>query len=172
MPIFWVELRLPSDHAGDDINITIEGQTKNTRIRGNEDTLFKSINLVNNYLWWSFAVISTGLVIYWGYQLITSNGDKKAMKKAVQNAMRSGAKGVKINCAGRLNGAEIAREEWYREGRVPLHTLRADIDYGYCQAHTTYGVIGVKVWIYRGDVVAKEALATDRRSTTINSVAK
>ncbi len=84
MPIFWVELRLPSDHAGDDINITIEGQTKNTRIRGNEDTLFKSINLVNTYLWWSFAVISTGLVIYWGYQLITSNGDKKIMKKAVR----------------------------------------------------------------------------------------
>ena len=84
MPIFWVELRLPSDHAGDDINVTIEGQTKNTRIRGNEDTLFKSINLVNTYLWWSFAVISTGLVIYWGYQLITSNGDKKIMKKAVR----------------------------------------------------------------------------------------
>lgn len=84
MPIFWVEIRLPSDHAGDDINITIEGQTKNTRIRGNEDTLFKSINLVNTYLWWSFAVISTGLVIYWGYQLITSNGDKKIMKKAVR----------------------------------------------------------------------------------------
>ena len=97
---------------------------------------------------------------------------KKAMKKAVQNAMRSGAKGVKINCAGRLNGAEIAREEWYREGRVPLHTLRADIDYGYCQAHTTYGVIGVKVWIYRGDVVAKEALATDRKSTAMNGVTK
>lgn len=84
MPIFWVELRLPSDHAGDDINITIEGQTKNTRIRWNEDTLFKSVNLVNTYLWRSFAVISTGLVIYWGYQLITSNGDKKAMKKAVR----------------------------------------------------------------------------------------
>ena len=84
MPIFWVELRLPSDHAGDDINITIEGQTKNTRIRWNEDTLFKSVNLVNTYLWRSFAVISTGLVIYWGYQLITSNGDKKVMKKAIR----------------------------------------------------------------------------------------
>ena len=84
MPIFWVELHLPSDHAGDDINITIEGQTKNTRIRWNEDTLFKSVNLVNTYLWRSFAVISTGLVIYWGYQLITSNGDKKVMKKAVR----------------------------------------------------------------------------------------
>lgn len=97
---------------------------------------------------------------------------KKAMKKAVQNALRSGAKGVKINCAGRLNGAEIAREEWYREGRVPLHTLRADIDYGYSRAHTTYGVIGVRVWIYRGDVVNKEALASDRKSTIISDTAK
>ena len=97
---------------------------------------------------------------------------KKAMKKAVQNALRSGAKGGKINCAGRLNGAEIAREEWYREGRVPLHTLRADIDYGYSRAHTTYGVIGVRVWIYRGDVVNKEALASDRKSTIISDTAK
>ena len=97
---------------------------------------------------------------------------KKAMKKAVQNALRGGAKGVKINCAGRLNGAEIAREEWYREGRVPLHTLRADIDYGYSRAHTTYGVIGVRVWIYRGDVVNKEALASDRKSTIISDTAK
>ena len=87
---------------------------------------------------------------------------KKAMKKAVQNALRSGAKGIRVSCAGRLNGAEIAREEWYREGRVPLHTLRADIDYGYARAETTYGVIGVRVWIYRGDVVGKEALANDR----------
>ena len=97
---------------------------------------------------------------------------KKAMKKAVQNALRGGAKGVKINCAGRLNGAEIAREEWYREGRVPLHTLRADIDYGYSRAHTTYGVIGVRVWIYRGNVVNKEALASDRKSTIISDTAK
>ena len=88
---------------------------------------------------------------------------KKAMKKAVQNALRGGAKGIRVSCAGRLNGAEIAREEWYREGRVPLHTLRADIDYGYARAETTYGVIGVRVWIYRGDVVGKEALATDRK---------
>ncbi|MBR1544789.1 MAG: 30S ribosomal protein S3, partial [Alphaproteobacteria bacterium] len=91
---------------------------------------------------------------------------KKAMKKAVQNALRSGAKGIRVSCAGRLNGAEIAREEWYREGRVPLHTLRADIDYGYARAETTYGVIGVRVWIYRGDVVGKEALATSRKSSS------
>ena len=74
------------------------------------------------------------------------------MKRAVANAMRIGAQGIRINVAGRLNGAEIARAEWYREGRVPLHTLRADIDYGFAEARTTYGVIGVKVWIFKGEV--------------------
>lgn len=77
---------------------------------------------------------------------------RRAMKRAVTNAMRLGAKGVKICVAGRLNGSEIARTEWYREGRVPLHTLRADIDYGFAEAHTTYGVIGVKLWIFKGEV--------------------
>ena len=77
---------------------------------------------------------------------------RRAMKRAVGNAMRLGALGIKVNVAGRLNGAEIARSEWYREGRVPLHTLRADIDYGFAEAHTTYGVIGIKVWIYKGEV--------------------
>lgn len=77
---------------------------------------------------------------------------RRAMKRAVTNSMRLGAQGVKINVAGRLNGAEIARTEWYREGRVPLHTLRADIDYGFAEANTTYGVIGVKVWIFKGEV--------------------
>src|SRR6187455_2949656 len=77
---------------------------------------------------------------------------RRAMKRAVGNAMRLGALGIKVNVAGRLNGAEIARTEWYREGRVPLHTLRADIDYGFAEAKTTYGVIGVKVWIYKGEV--------------------
>jgi small subunit ribosomal protein S3 len=77
---------------------------------------------------------------------------RRAMKRAVQNAMRLGAGGIKINIAGRLNGAEIARSEWYREGRVPLHTLRADIDYGFAEAKTTYGVLGVKVWIFKGEV--------------------
>ncbi|AOU98699.1 30S ribosomal protein S3 [Acidihalobacter yilgarnensis] len=77
---------------------------------------------------------------------------RRAMRRAVSNAMRLGALGVKVNVAGRLNGAEIARSEWYREGRVPLHTLRADVDYGFAEAHTTYGVIGIKVWIYKGDV--------------------
>ena len=77
---------------------------------------------------------------------------RRAMKRAVTNAMRLGAQGVKVMVAGRLNGAEIARTEWYRVGRVPLHTLRADIDYGFAEAHTTYGVIGVKVWIFKGEV--------------------
>ncbi len=77
---------------------------------------------------------------------------RRAMKRAVGNAMRLGALGIKVNVGGRLNGAEIARSEWYREGRVPLHTLRADIDYGTAEASTTYGIIGVKVWIYKGEV--------------------
>ena len=77
---------------------------------------------------------------------------RRAMKRAVTNTMRLGAQGIRINVAGRLNGAEIARSEWYREGRVPLHTLRADIDYGVAEAHTTYGIIGIKVWIFKGEV--------------------
>ena len=80
---------------------------------------------------------------------------RRAMKRAVTNTMRVGAEGVKVKVAGRLNGAEIARSEWYREGRVPLHTLRADIDYGLAEAQTTYGVIGVKVWIFKGEVFDK-----------------
>jgi small subunit ribosomal protein S3 len=79
---------------------------------------------------------------------------RRAMKRSVQNAMRIGAEGIKVNIAGRLNGAEIARSEWYREGRVPLHTLRANIDYGFAEAATTYGVLGVKVWIFKGEVFA------------------
>lgn len=80
---------------------------------------------------------------------------RRAMKRAMQNAMRLGAQGVKIMSAGRLNGAEIARREWYREGRVPLHTLKADIDYGFAEANTTYGIIGVKVWIYKGEILSR-----------------
>ena len=77
---------------------------------------------------------------------------RRAMKRAVSNAMRLGALGIKVNVAGRLNGAEIARSEWYREGRVPLHTLRADVDYGFAEARTTFGVIGVKTWVYKGEI--------------------
>jgi len=84
---------------------------------------------------------------------------RRAMKKAVTSALRLGAQGIKINCAGRLAGAEIARTEWYREGRVPLHTLRADINYGFFEAKTTMGQIGVKVWIYRGDILQKPTSA-------------
>jgi len=77
---------------------------------------------------------------------------RRAMKRAVTNSMRLGAEGIKVKVSGRLNGAEIARSEWYHEGRVPLHTLRADIDYGLAEARTTYGVIGVKVWIFKGEI--------------------
>jgi small subunit ribosomal protein S3 len=80
---------------------------------------------------------------------------RRAMKRAMQNAMRLGAQGIKIMSAGRLNGAEIARTEWYREGRVPLHTLRADVDYGFAEAKTTYGVIGIKVWVFKGEVLGR-----------------
>ena len=85
---------------------------------------------------------------------------RRAMKRSVQNAMRLGALGIKVNVGGRLNGAEIARSEWYREGRVPLHTLRADIEYGFTEAHTTYGSIGVKAWVFHGEV-----LPTARKTT-------
>src|SRR5436309_9631775 len=85
---------------------------------------------------------------------------RRAMKRAMQNAMRLGAQGIKIMSAGRLNGIEIARCEWYREGRVPLHTLRADIDYGFAEARTTYGVIGIKVWVFKGEVLAHNAEPT------------
>jgi len=81
---------------------------------------------------------------------------RRAMKRAVSNSMRIGAQGIKIKVSGRLNGAEIARSEWYREGRVPLHTLRADIDYGTAEANTTYGKIGVKVWIFKGEVIGRQ----------------
>ena len=86
---------------------------------------------------------------------------RRAMKRAMQNAMRLGAQGIKIMSSGRLNGIEIARTEWYREGRVPLHTLRANIDYGTSEAHTTYGVVGIKVWVYKGDMLANGEIAPE-----------
>ncbi|MCP4327319.1 MAG: 30S ribosomal protein S3 [Alphaproteobacteria bacterium] len=89
---------------------------------------------------------------------------RRAMKRAVQSAMRLGAEGIRINCGGRLGGAEIARMEWYREGRVPLHTLRADIDYGEATAKTTYGTCGVKVWIFKGEILAQDPMAQDKRA--------
>jgi small subunit ribosomal protein S3 len=87
---------------------------------------------------------------------------RRAMKRAVQSAMRLGAEGIRINCAGRLGGAEIARTEWYREGRVPLHTLRGNVDYAEAEAHTAYGVCGIKVWIFKGEIFAHDPMATDR----------
>jgi len=88
---------------------------------------------------------------------------RRAMKRAVQSAMRLGAEGIRINCSGRLGGAEIARMEWYREGRVPLHTLRADIDYGVSTAFTTYGTCGVKVWIFKGEILEHDPMAQDKK---------
>src|SRR6201996_7178152 len=88
---------------------------------------------------------------------------RRAMKRSIQSTMRLGAKGVRINVSGRLGGAEIARMEWYREGRVPLHTLRADIDYGFAEAKTTYGIIGVKTWIFKGEVLEHDPMAQDKR---------
>jgi small subunit ribosomal protein S3 len=89
---------------------------------------------------------------------------RRAMKRAVQSAMRLGAQGIRINCSGRLGGAEIARLEWYREGRVPLHTLRADVDFGTATAKTTYGTCGVKVWVFKGEVLAHDPMAQDKRA--------
>ena len=88
---------------------------------------------------------------------------RRAMKRAVQSAMRLGAEGIRINCSGRLGGAEIARQEWYREGRVPLHTLRADVDYGTATAFTTYGTCGIKVWVFKGEIMEHDPMASERR---------
>ncbi len=88
---------------------------------------------------------------------------RRAMKRSVQSAQRMGAEGIKITCSGRLGGAEIARVEWYREGRVPLHTLRADVDYGVATAHTAYGTNGVKVWIFKGEILEHDPMAQDKR---------
>ena len=89
---------------------------------------------------------------------------RRAMKRAVQSAMRLGALGIRINCSGRLGGSEIARMEWYREGRVPLHTLRADVDYGTATAFTTFGTCGVKVWVFKGEIMAHDPMAHDKRA--------
>ncbi|RYY09359.1 MAG: 30S ribosomal protein S3, partial [Alphaproteobacteria bacterium] len=89
---------------------------------------------------------------------------RRAMKRAVQSAMRLGAEGIRINCSGRLGGAEIARQEWYREGRVPLHTLRADVDYGVATAFTTYGTCGIKVWVFKGEILEHDPMAQDKKA--------
>jgi small subunit ribosomal protein S3 len=94
---------------------------------------------------------------------------RRAMKRAVQNALRMGSLGIRLNVSGRLGGADIARTEWYREGRVPLHTLRADMDYGFAEALTTYGIIGVKCWLYKGDVMEHDPMARDKRMSEAQS---
>ncbi len=96
-------------------------------------------------------------------QLMRRVAFRRAMKRAVQSAMRLGALGIRINCGGRLGGSEIARMEWYREGRVPLHTLRADVDYGTTVANTTYGTCGVKVWVFKGEIMEHDPMAQDKR---------
>jgi small subunit ribosomal protein S3 len=95
---------------------------------------------------------------------------RRAMKRAVQSALRLGAQGIRINVSGRLGGAEIARMEWYREGRVPLHTLRADVDYGTAEAHTTFGVIGIKVWVFKGEVFENRDTVEERASAKVENV--
>lgn len=97
-------------------------------------------------------------------QLVRRVAFRRAMKRAVQAAMRLGAQGIRINCGGRLGGAEIARTEWYREGRVPLHTLRADVDFGKATARTAYGTCGVKVWVFKGEILAQDPMAQDKRA--------
>ncbi len=96
-------------------------------------------------------------------QLIRRVAFRRAMKRGVQSALRFGAEGIRVNVSGRLGGADIARTEWYREGRVPLHTLRADLDYGTAEALTTYGIIGIKVWIYKGDIMENDPMGRDKR---------
>ena len=97
-------------------------------------------------------------------QLLNRIAFRRAMKRAVQNSMRMGALGIRVNVAGRLGGAEIARTEWYREGRVPLHTLRADIDYAHVEATTAYGIIGIKTWIFKGEIMEHDPQARDRKA--------
>ena len=92
---------------------------------------------------------------------------RRAMKRAVQSAIRVGALGIRINCSGRLGGAEIARMEWYREGRVPLHTLRANIDYGVSRANTTYGICGIKVWIFKGEIMEHDPMASEKKNDEV-----
>lgn len=103
-------------------------------------------------------------------QLERRVGFRRAMKRSVQSAMRIGAKGIRINCGGRLGGAEIARTEWYREGRVPLHTLRSDVDYGVASAYTTYGICGIKVWIYLGEIMEHNPFVKEENTEEKNII--
>ena len=129
-----------------------------TKITGNPKVQLNIVEIKTPEL--DAALIAQGVAD----QLVNRIAFRRAMKRAVQNAQRAGALGVRVQCSGRLGGAEMSRTEWYREGRVPLHTLRADIDYGMREAKTTSGRVGVKVWIYKGDIVPYKALTEDKIS--------
>ena len=127
-----------------------------TQITGNPKVQLNIVEIKSPEL--DAALIAQGVAD----QLVNRIAFRRAMKRAVQNAQKAGALGIRVQCSGRLGGSEMARTEWYREGRVPLHTLRADIDYGFREAKTTYGRIGVKVWIYKGDIVPYKAQTDDK----------
>ncbi len=133
-----------------------ELRTLLTKITGNPKVQLNIVEIKTPEL--DAALIAQGVAD----QLVNRIAFRRAMKRAVQNAQRAGALGVRVQCSGRLGGAEMSRTEWYREGRVPLHTLRADIDYGMREAKTSSGRVGVKVWIYKGDIVPYKALADDK----------
>jgi small subunit ribosomal protein S3 len=127
-----------------------------TKITGNPKVQLNIVEIKQPEL--DAALIAQGVAD----QLANRIAFRRAMKRAVQNAQKAGALGIRVQCSGRLGGAEMSRTEWYREGRVPLHTLRADIDYGFREAKTTYGRIGVKVWIYKGDILPYKAAVEDK----------
>ena len=127
-----------------------------TKITGNPKIQLNIVEIKNPEL--DAALIAQGVAD----QLVNRIAFRRAMKRAVQNAQRAGALGIRVQCSGRLGGAEMSRTEWYREGRVPLHTLRADIDYGMREAKTTSGRVGVKVWIYKGDILPYKKLNEDK----------
>jgi small subunit ribosomal protein S3 len=127
-----------------------------TKLTGNQKVQLNIVEIKQPEL--DAALIAQGVAD----QLSNRIAFRRAMKRAVQNAQKAGAQGIRVQCSGRLGGAEMSRTEWYREGRVPLHTLRADIDYGFREAKTTYGRIGVKVWIYKGEILPYKAVADDK----------
>ena len=129
-----------------------------TKITGNPKVQLNIVEIKSPEL--DAALIAQGVAD----QLANRIAFRRAMKRAVQNAQRAGALGIRVQCSGRLGGAEMSRTEWYREGRVPLHTLRADIDFGVATAKTTYGTCGVKVWVFKGEILAHDPMAQDKRA--------
>ncbi|AEP10435.1 30S ribosomal protein S3 [Micavibrio aeruginosavorus] len=138
----------------------IEKLRKDLSIRGGSDVSLNIVEIRKPEV--DAQLVAEGIA----QQLERRVSFRRAMKRAVQSALRLGGQGIRVNVSGRLGGADIARTEWYREGRVPLHTLRADLDYGFAEALTTFGIIGVKVWIYKGDVLEHDPLARDKRTET------